>query len=270
MRMRLLEGRFFTDAENRPGGRPVAVISASMGAFIWPGEPMIGKCFHVAGERSDAPCTEVIGAVADVRLFPSIRPTNRWAATYYRPIEQAGGRSATLLVRTTGDPTSLFERFRREAQSAGADLPFVDVRAFDDVFLNMLRPWRLGSTVFVAFGAVSLIVAAVGLAVVAAYNVTRRTREMGIRATLGAQPRDLVRPLVWRSVSVVVVGLATGLAVAWWGGRVLSAQLFEVTAGDPRVLGGTTLVLLVVGVIAAWLPARRAARIDPVVALRSE
>jgi ABC-type antimicrobial peptide transport system permease subunit len=175
-----------------------------------------------------------------------------------------------LLVRTVDDPASVLQTLRRESQAAVPDLPYVDARAFDEVFETMLRPWRLGSIVFVVFGALSMTIAAVGLAVVGAYGVTRRTRELGIRAALGAEPRRLVRLVLGRSLIVVVSGLAVGMGLAWAGGRILNAQLFDVTATEPRVLAAAALGLLVIGGLAAWVPARRAARIDPVMTLRAE
>jgi len=164
----------------------------------------------------------------------------------------------------------VLQTLRRESQAAAPDLPYVDAHAFDDIFMNLLRPWRLGSTVFVAFGALSTIIAAVGLAVVGAYGVTRRTREIGIRSALGAQPQHLVRLLLARTLFVVAIGLAVGMGLAWASGRILSAQLFDITAGEPRVLAGAALGLLLVGGFAAWVPARHAAQIDPVIALRAE
>jgi putative ABC transport system permease protein len=271
MRMRLIQGRFFTEAENRKGARSVAVITESMARDIWPGEHAIGKCFYMGGR--DGACTEVVGVAADARLFPSIRPTKQWTSAYYVPIEQTGANgmsSRAVLVRTVGDPESLLQTLRREAQSAAPDLPFVEARAFDDVFMSMLKPWRLGSIVFGVFGAISIGIAAVGLAVVGAYGVTRRTREIGIRSALGARPHHLVRLVLSRSLFVVLTGLAAGIGLAWAGGRILKAQLFDVTAGDPRVLGAAALAVLLIGSVAAWLPARRAARIDPITALRAE
>jgi ABC-type antimicrobial peptide transport system permease subunit len=115
-----------------------------------------------------------------------------------------------------------------------------------------------------------MIVASVGLAVVGAYAIARRTREIGIRAALGAAPRQLVHLVLRRSLMVVATGIAVGMVLAWAAGRILSAQLFDVTAGDARVFSGTALALLIVGGVAAWLPARRAARIDPAITLRAE
>lgn len=269
LRMRLLQGRFFTEAENRKGAPSVAVITESMAQNTWPGEPAVGKCFYMGG--SDGACTEVVGVVADARLFGSVRPTKQWASAYYLPIEQGGSLSSrALLVRTTGDPESVLQTLRREAQTAAPDLPYVEAHPFDEVFVNLLRPWRLGSIVFAVFGALSITVAAVGLAVVGAYGVTRRTREIGIRSALGAAPQHLVRLVLGRSVLVVAIGLAAGIGLAWAGGRIINAQLFDVTAGDPRVLAAAAIAVLLVGSVAAWLPARRAARIEPVIALRAE
>ena len=269
MRMRLIDGRLFTDDENRKGARPVAVITESMARTFWPGERAIGKCFYIGGRTN--PCTEVVGVLADARLAFSIRPTRQGASACYVPIEY-GQRTSNraLLVRTVDDPASVLQTLRRESQAAVPDLPYVDARAFDEVFETMLRPWRLGSIVFVVFGALSMTIAAVGLAVVGAYGVTRRTREIGIRSALGAEPRRLVRLVLGRSLVVVVAGLTVGMGLAWAGGRILNAQLFDVTASEPRVLAAAALGLLVIGGLAAWVPARRAARIDPVMALRAE
>jgi putative ABC transport system permease protein len=269
MRMRLVQGRFFTETENRQGGQSVAVITESMARNVWPGEPAVGKCFYLHGRNN--PCTEVVGIVADARLFPSIRPTKQWASACYLPVEQGGGSSSrALLVRTVGDPADVLQALRRESQAGALDLPYVDAHEFDDVFMNLLRPWRLGSIVFVVFGALSMVIGAVGLAVVGAYSVTRRTREMGVRAALGADPQHLVRLVLGRSMVVVVIGLSVGVGLAWASGRILNAQLFDITASDPRVLAGATLGLLIVAGVATWLPARRAARIDPAIALRAE
>ena len=247
----------------------MAVITESMARNFWPSEPAVGKCFYMAGRHN--PCTEVVGVVADARLFPSIRPTTQWASACYLPIEQAAGSSnRALLVRTVGDPANVLQALRRESQAAAPDLPYVDAHAFDDVFQAMLRPWRLGSTVFVVFGALSMVIAAVGLSAVGAYGVTRRTREIGIRSALGAEAQHLVRLVLRRSLIVISTGLAFGMGLTWAGGRILNAQLFDITARDPRVLAGAAVGMLLVGGCAAWLPARRAARIDPVIALRAE
>lgn len=207
----------------------------------------------------------------DARRMPSHSSNTEWASAIYVPIEQQSGVSfRALLVRTKGNPAAALESLRKEAQAAVPDAPYVDVHAFDDVFVAMLRPWRLGSIVFAVFGGLSLLVAAAGLIAVGAYGVTRRTHEIGIRSALGAAPRQLVALMLSRSLLVVVLGLAVGIGMAWASGRILNAQLFDVNATDKRVFIGAACALLIVGTVSAWIPARRAARIDPVAALRAE
>ena len=251
MRMRLVAGRLFTDQENREGARSVAVITESMARAYWPGQPAVGKCFHLSGR--DHPCTEVVGVVADARLFPSIRPTKQWASAYYLPIDARPRDTSTriLLVRTVGDPETVLDTIQRESQTAAPELPYVTIHLFDDVFTAMLRPWRLGTTVFVIFGVLCAAIAAVGLAVVAAYGVARRRRGIGIRSALGAQPRQLTRLVLGRSVAVMAIGVLIGLALAWAGGRLVTAQLFDVAARDLRVFAGAALFLLLAGGVAA-------------------
>jgi putative ABC transport system permease protein len=270
MRMRLTAGRLFTDDENRERARPVAVITESMARSFWPGQPAVGKCFYMDGR--DKPCTEVVGVLADARLYPSIRPTRQWASACYLPIDARPRDTSarTLLVRTAGNPAALLETIQRESQAAAPDLPYVAVHLFDDVFRSVVRPWRLGTTVFAIFGILCSAIAAVGLAVVGAYGVARRRREIGIRSALGAQPRQLVTLVLARSTAVMAVGVTMGLALAWAAGRLLSAQLFDIRPFEPRVFAGAAISLLLVGGIAAWLPARRAACIDPAIALRAE
>lgn len=144
----------------------------------------------------------------------------------------------------------------------------MDAYVFEELFMNLLKPWRLGSLVFVVFGALSVGIAAVGLVLIGTYAVTRRTREIGIRSALGAQPRQVVRVVLQRSLVVILCGLAVGLVLAWAGGRAINAQLFGVAANDLRVIVSAAAGVFAVGASAAWIPARRAANIDPVVALR--
>jgi predicted permease len=267
MRMHLTQGRLFTDEDNRSSAAPVAVVSDSLARSLWPGQSALGKCLPVGGAAT--PCPTVVGVVADARLTPQIRPSAQPARACYFPVEQrAASTNRALLVRTTADPAAILPELRKEAQVAAANLPYVDGYVFDDIFLSFLKPWRLGSLVFVVFGALAIAIAAVGLVLIGAYAVTRRVREIGIRSALGAQPQQVVRLVLQRSLGVIFCGLAVGLALAWAGGKVINAQLFGIAANDLRVIAGAAAAVLGVGALAAWLPARRAARIDPVVALR--
>jgi putative ABC transport system permease protein len=267
MRMRLTQGRLFTDSDNRKGAAPVAVITDSLERALWPGQSPLGKCVPM-GEPG-VPCPAVIGVVADARLIPQIRPTAERNPVCYFPLEQrAASTNRALLVRTTGDPARVLQILRNQAQVASPNVPYVDAYMFDDLFMNLLKPWRLGSLVFVVFGALSIVIAALGLVLIGAYAVTRRMREIGIRSALGAQPRQVVRLVLQRSLVVILCGLAAGLAIAWAGGKAINAQLFGIAASDVRVIASAAAGVLAVAAFAAWVPARRAARIDPVVALR--
>ena len=167
----------------------------------------------------------------------------------------------SLLVRTVWRPAAVLGALRRESQRAAPGLPYVDAHAFDDIFQTLLSSrGRSGSTVFLAaFGVLSLIVAAFGLAAVAVYAVARRTGEIGIRAALGARPGDLYDSYRLEALSVVVVGLAVGMGLAWAAGRILSAQLFDIAANNPYVLAAAAVGLLLVGSVSDG--SRRGARL---------
>lgn len=180
MGLRFVAGRSFTTAENVSGGRPVLVVNEAMARLFWPGRPAIGECVYVYGGNSgdDVSCSEIVGVVANAAMWPALDMTGDAEPRYYVPIEQylrLSGRA--VLVRTAGSPDSVLSLLRREAQATGRSLPFIDVWAFDDVFQPALKPLRLGAAVFVGFGVLALIIAAIGLAAMTAYGVARRTRE---------------------------------------------------------------------------------------------
>ena len=150
------------------------------------------------------------------------------------------------------------------------DLPFVETSRFDDVFEPALRPWRLASTILVAFGVLSLIIAAVGLVTVTAYAVMQRRREFGIRLALGADTNTLITSVVRRALTAVIGGAAAGGVLAYAFSQSVTALLFGISPRDVRVFATTGIILVVVGLVAAWLPARRVASIDPAVVLKVE
>jgi len=173
-------------------------------------------------------------------------------------------------VRTTESPSDLVELLRKQASTADSDLPYIEVSAFDDVFLPALRPLQLGATVFAIFAGMTLVIASAGLAAVTASGIARRTRELGIRLALGAEPGRLVRMVLGRSLSAAVVGLIAGAALSIAGERSLRAVLFGVGEGDYRVIALAVVTLAIVAAVAAWIPARRAGQVDPAVALRTD
>jgi putative ABC transport system permease protein len=270
MGMRVIAGRGLSDADNRPGAPPVVVVNEAVAKRFWHGAWPIGRCIVVAGR----PCTQVVGIVAKASPWAFVRggPAGVDVGQMLFPLEAFldFNKDRTVLVRTAGDPRTMVSRLRSEAQAARGDLPYVDAFPLDDVLEFELKPLRLGWSIFLGLSALALAIAVAGLAVVTAHGVTRRTREMGIRLVLGAEPSDLVRLMARRTLIAMSIGLAAGLVLAYTGAALLKAVLFEVAPGDPRVFAGATAVLLLVGGIAAWIPARRTSRIQPSAALRFE
>ena len=269
--LRVVAGRGFTPAENTAAARPVTMVNEAMAAKFWPGRSAVGRCIHVNGPTN--PCAEVVGVVANTSMWPYPHlAADGMKPVVLMPIERFGDLfpERALLVRTTGHPQALLARLRQEAQAAGADLPYIDVWAFDDVFQPALRPLRLGAYVFLALSTLALVIAIAGLAVVTTHGVTRRTREMGIRLVLGADPADLVRLMLRRTLAAVCAGIAAGGVLAYAGSGLLRTFLFGIEPGDPRVFAASSIVLFAVGVAATYVPARRAGRIEPSEALRTE
>jgi ABC-type antimicrobial peptide transport system permease subunit len=263
-------GRPFSDRENVKNGPPVMVVNEALVKAYWPGQSALGRC-AVVGTENKA-CAEIVGVVADSTMWASFAFIHDATPQYFVPIEQYATLSPqrAVMVRTNGSPDDLLTLLRTQAQTAGASLPFIDVWSFDDVFQPALKPLRLGAQIFGVLGLLGLAIACAGLAAVTAYGVTRRTRELGIRMALGASPADLTRRTVVRTLVAVIIGLAVGGLAAYGSGRWVKDLLFEVDPTDwrPYVLVAITLTAL--AAVAAYLPARRAGRVDPMIALRSE
>jgi putative ABC transport system permease protein len=271
MGMRIVEGRGFSDADNRPGAPKVTVVNEAMAKTYWKDTSPIGRCILLMGKE----CTQVIGVVGKASPWAVLRRAD-WNdaphGQYFVPIEtfkELNGERV-LLVRTAGDPHAILARLRSEAQIAAADLPYVDASPLDEVLEFELAPLRLGWSIFLALSGIAIVIAVAGLAVVTAHGVTRRTREMGIRLVLGATPADLVRLMARRTIVAMGLGLVAGAAIAFGGARLLRNLLFGVEPGDPRVFVSALVALFVIGSVAAYIPARRTGRIDPSAALRIE
>jgi hypothetical protein len=266
MGLHLIAGRPFTDADNQAKAKPVMIVNETMAREAWPNQPAVGQCARMISD----PCVEVVG---DWVPFPSARPAMPTPPACLVPLDRFPGVTSerALLIRTRTDPGDTLALLRREAQAAGgAALPYVDVWSFDDLFQPMLRPWKLGADVFVAFALLSLVIASAGIAVVTAYGVTRRTRELGVRLALGAAQRAVVMLVLRRSLTSLGAGLAIGVGLAALRRRWMASVLFGLGSYDLAIFTAATLLLLTAGAIAAWLPARRAARVDPAIALRAE
>jgi len=267
---RLVRGREFTDQDGA-GSPRVAMVNATMAKGLWPRESAIGKCLYLGSDTTKA-CTEVVGVVGDV-ASNGVTQGEMW--NYYVPFAQAHLASTMvahlngLAVRSRTGADEIAGAVRREMQAAGS-LPYAQVQSLADRIAPDLRSWRLGATAFTAFGALALVIAAMGVFAVISYSVSRRTQEIGVRMALGAPAAQVARMVLGQGLRAAAVGVVLGAGAAWALGHGVRALLYGVAPGDPLVLGTTALVLVTVAALAAWLPARRAARIDPMVALRAE
>ena len=268
MGTRVLRGRGFTDSDVK-GAPRVATVNQTMAKLFWPGEDALGKCLKLGDGHP--PCTEVVGVVEDSRRT-SITETA--TLQYYIPLSQADsvatGPVSALLIRTTGPTDQWTAAVRRQIQGASPNLPYPDIDPMPSLFAWELRPWQLGSTLLSLFGGLGLLLAAVGLYGVLSYVVSQRTQELGIRIALGAGRRSLLRLVVGQGLKVTFVGLGFGLTGALVAGKAVASLLYGVSPRDPVVLAVVTVLLTLVAALASYLPARRATKVDPMVALRYE
>ena len=264
MGTRILRGRGIAESD-RAGGPLVAVVSEGMAKAVWPGKDALGQCIML--DNRSAPCRTVVGVAENIRQN-SLTETE--TLQFYLAVEQFRPEEAILFVRTRGNAADYAESVRRRLQPLMPGAAYVTVMPMRDIIDPRQRSWRLGATMFVVFGALALVLAAIGLYSVIAYAVAQRRQEIGVRIALGARARDVVRLVLREGIRFAMVGVALGGAVAWWASRWVGPMLFSVSPKDPAVYGVVALVLLAAAVLASALPALRASRVDPNVALRSE
>jgi putative ABC transport system permease protein len=265
MGTRIVRGRGFT-SDDRSGAPQVAVVSESMARAIWPQQDAIGKCFRM---RSDtAPCTTVVGIAEDM-MQRDIATTQRYH--YYVSLDQyTRTLGYWMALRMGGDALSQAERVRQALQRVMPGGSYVRVHPLRTLVDDAQRSWRLGATMFVAFGVLALVVAAVGLYGVIGYNVEQRMHELGVRIAVGAQRYDIIRLVVGQSVSFAVAGTAFGLLAAAGASRWIQPLLFQQSASDPWVYGGVAATMIAVALSASAWPALRASRTDPTAVLRGD
>jgi predicted permease len=264
---RVLQGRAFTP-QDVTGTASVALVTESLARLLWPRESALGKCIITSAEQG-APCREVVGVVEDTRYHAVLEEP---ALMYYLPLAQVPGRGSMrgLLVRMRGDIDAGIRGVREALRSLEPNLPYLLATPLQDRVAPELMPWRLGAVLFSAFGALALALAGLGLYGVVAYDVAQRRREVGVRMALGARAANVLRMVLGDAVRVIVSGLVTGVVAAVVAARWVEPLLFHVSARDPLVHAAVAGVLLVSALVAATLPAVRAARLQPTEALRDD
>ncbi|MGW8265375.1 MAG: FtsX-like permease family protein, partial [Longimicrobiales bacterium] len=266
--IQLQEGRMFTEEEASSGAR-VAVVTENMARGLWGSSTALGQC--VLLEERDSPCWEVVGVVESSTLT-TITEEEPWQ--YYIPFGdpglELGMGPGALFVKTRGDPAALLAPIRRELRGVDPGIRFAHVRRFQELVDPDLRSWVLGATMFTLFGLLALVVAMVGLYSVLAFNVARRTRELGVRSAMGASGGRLLGMVLRQAISVTGIGIALGLFLAVLASRGLEPLLFATSPTDPAVWVGVVAILLAVALVAGALPAWAASRVDPMEALRAE
>jgi predicted permease len=259
----LRSGSYLSESDRE--GR-TAVISASMAEGAWPDQQPLGKRFRIGSPQS--PLYEVVGVVNDVR--GTSLSGNLQFPTVYVPYWRRAFSEVSIAVKTTGDADAVYALVRQTIRRLDSELPIPAMRTMDDVVMASVAPRQFQMRLVLLFGIVALLLAGLGVYGVVSYSVAQRTNELGLRMALGAVPRTIAGSVLRQAMLPVALGLVAGLVIAVGAGRAVRAMLFDVNPLDPSTLVSVSFVLLAVGVLACYIPARRAMRVDPLVALRTE
>ncbi|HEX8144775.1 MAG TPA: ABC transporter permease [Pyrinomonadaceae bacterium] len=263
MSIPLMKGRTVSERDTKDAPA-VVVVSETLAGRYWPNEEAIGKRLTMGFEKTPR---EVVGVVGDVRQNSLDVET---PLAVYLPYQQFPYAGMTLVVRTASDPQTMASVARREVQTIDQSLPVSNVRSMEEVVSNSVSQRRFSMTLLGLFATVALLLAAVGIYGVMAYSVAERVHEIGIRIALGAQGRDILRLIVGQGMILTLAGVALGLAGAFLLTRLMSSLIYGVSATDPLTFAGVSLSLSAVALLACYIPARRATRVDPMEALRYE
>ncbi|HWS87815.1 MAG TPA: ABC transporter permease [Pyrinomonadaceae bacterium] len=267
MRVPLLGGRHFDERDAAKDAPKVVVIDEKMARTYWPGQEPVGKRLKVGGADSEAPWLTIVGVVGGVKQY-ALDTDSR--VTIYMPHGQNPSGTMYVVARTSGDAGALAQSLAREARAIEPNVPVYDVKTMTERLSDSLARRRFAMTALGLFALVAMALAAVGIYGVMSYSVAQRTREIGVRVALGARRRDVLGLVLRRGMLLAALGIGAGLAGALPLARVLGSLLFGVSASDPVTYAAISLLLALAALLACYVPARRATKVDPMVALRYE
>ena len=267
----LIAGRFLYESDG-PDARPVTLINQTMARQYWPGEDPLGKRFKMDDDTTTAPWISVVGVVGDVRQMGLDVPARaEMYFSYRQPATSFGYFSPRdLAIRVAGDPLSLAPAVRRVVAAIDPDQPISHMQAMEELLDSEVASRRVEGELLGAFAGIALALAALGIYAVLAYAVSQRAAEIGLRMALGARETDVLWAVMSQGAKVIAAGVAVGLAGAWMLTGLMRSLLYGIGATDPGTFAGAVVIFLLVGSCACYFPARRAARVDPMVALRHE
>jgi putative ABC transport system permease protein len=268
MGIRLMRGRIFTPQDDARAPR-VAIINETLARQFFPNGDPIGKRINIPNDAPGSPKVwrEIVGIVADVKQFGVDKESTSQS---YEPFAQVPFDDINVVLRTSGSPSAMLSALRPAVYAVDKDQPIGSIRPLEEIMAEKISQQRFAMLLLTVFSAVALVIAAVGIYGVMAYSVVQRTSEIGIRMALGAQTRDVLRLVLSQAGKLIGVGLLVGLLTTFATSRAIGSILFRTNAHDPLTLTTITIVLGAVALIACVLPARRATKVDPIVALRVE
>jgi putative ABC transport system permease protein len=274
MNIPLLSGRYFTEQDTKDS-QPVVLIDEMLATRFFPNTDPVGKRLKMGTADNQAPWMQIVGVLKHVKHYsPNEKPRVEIFTPYKQVNPQffaAATRSMWLAVKThLADPTSLTAAIRNEVQQIDKDQPISNVDTMENIVAATVAPQKFATWLLGLFAAVAMLLAAIGIYGVMAYSVTQRTHEIGIRMALGAGQRDVLRMVVGQGMKLALIGVACGLAGAFAATRLMTSLLFGVSATDPLTYGGVAVLLAAVALFACLIPARKATKVDPMIALRYE